>query len=416
MEKLHSKDIDLGLDRFQALLSRLGNPQDQLPPVIHVAGTNAKGSTIAFLQSFFETVGYRVHSFTSPHLVRPHECINLKGHEIDEETFSSLLQEVIQANEGAPLTVFEAISATAFLAFSRIKAHVILLETGLGGTGDTTNVVKAPALSVLTPISYDHQEFLGDTLGEIASQKAGILKKNVPCVMAKQDEEAYQAIRERIKELEIDWYREGREWFVKKAGKQMVFEGWDGDSVWPRPNLAGDHQINNAGLALACIEVLKDQFNLPREAITNAMGSVYWPGRLERVEPDPFLKDSFELWLDGGHNEAAAQALRTQIKKWNDRPLYIIHGMMKRKNSKAFLQKIAGLADHVYCVPIPDQPAKKPEKLAGQVQEAGGLATACEDLQLAFDLIKAERDKPARVLLCGSLYLLGAFYDLQGCA
>ncbi|WP_167730609.1 folylpolyglutamate synthase/dihydrofolate synthase family protein [Terasakiella sp. SH-1] len=411
VEKLHTKDIDLGLDRFQALLSRLDNPQDKIPPIIHVAGTNGKGSTIAFLRSLFETAGYRVHSFTSPHLIRPHECINLDGEDISEEFFKELLEETINANDGAALTVFEAITAAAFLAFSRSRGHIVLLETGLGGLGDTTNVVAKPLLTVLTPISYDHMEFLGKSLGEIAAHKAGILKPDVPCVMAKQDEEAYQSIREKAKELDIAWYREGREWFVKKAGKQMIFEGWDGDSAWPRPGLSGDHQISNAGLALACLEALKATYHFPNEVILNGLQSVHWPGRLEQVETAQLLAEGWELWLDGGHNESAAQALRSQIKKWNDKPLYLVMGMMKRKDSKAFLSHIAGLADHVYTVPIDNQPSKKPEKLANQVLDAGGNATACEDLSLAFELIKAECDKPGRVLVCGSLYLLGTFYD-----
>ena len=414
--KLHSKDIDLGLDRFQALLMRLGHPQDDLPPVIHIAGTNGKGSTIAFLRSCFEAVGYHVHAFTSPHLIHPHESITLAGEHISEDLFKELLEEVLDANAGDPLTVFEAITAAAFLAFARTKGHIVLLETGLGGEGDTTNVVEKPILTAISPISYDHQEFLGETLGEIAKHKAGIIKENVPCVMARQEEEAYQSIRERVKEFDVPWYREGRDWFVKKAGKNMVFEGWNGDKAYPRPGLVGEHQIANAGLALACLEVLKETHKLPDEAVRNGLQSVDWPGRLEQVETGEHLSEGWELWLDGGHNEAAAKALRSQIKKWNDKPLYLVCGMLKRKDSKAYFKQVAGLVDHVYTVPIPDQKSKKPEKLAGQVQDAEGLATACEDLSLAFDLIKSERkDKSARVLVCGSLYLLGAFYELSGC-
>ncbi|MDV7339950.1 folylpolyglutamate synthase/dihydrofolate synthase family protein [Terasakiella sp. A23] len=414
METLHSKDIDLGLERFQDLLLRLGHPQDDLPPVIHVAGTNGKGSTIAFLRAMFETVGYRVHAFTSPHMITPHDGIIVDGEEISEKEFTDLLEEVIRVNDGASLTVFEAITAVAFLAFARTKGHIVLLETGLGGLGDTTNVVEEPALTVITPISMDHTEFLGETLGEIATQKAGILKENVPCVMAAQDQEAYQAVRARVKELNIPFYREGRDWFVKRTGRQMVFEGWDGDYAWPLPNLAGEHQIHNAGLALACLEALKDRFQLPSEAVRSALQTVDWRGRLEQVDPKKLLPKNWELWLDGGHNVAAAQVLRKQIKKWNDQPIYLVFGMLKRKDSKAFLAEVAGIADHVYTVEIPDQKSKKPSKLAGQVQDAGGLATACEDLALAFELIKAERkDKNARVLVCGSLYLLSAFYDLH---
>jgi dihydrofolate synthase/folylpolyglutamate synthase len=412
--KLHSKDIELGLDRFQALLQKLGHPQDDLPPVIHVAGTNGKGSTIAFLRSCLEAVGYVVHAFTSPHLIRPNESIVLGSEEIGEDQLLSLLNEVIEANDGAPLTVFEAITAAAFLGFSRTKAHVVLLETGMGGLGDTTNVVEKPALCAITPISLDHQEFLGETLLEIASHKAGILKAGVPCVLAKQEEEAYQSVREQAKALDVPLYREGREWFVKKAGQSMIFEGWDGDFALPLPGLEGEHQVQNVGVAMACLQVLKDHYNLPLEAIRNGVQDVEHPGRLERIDPEPYFESDWELWLDGGHNEGAAKVLRQQVKKWSDKPLYVVFGMLKRKNSKAFLKEFSGKVDHVYTVPIPKEKSKKPEKLAGHVQDAGGVATACEDLSLALELIRSERKKPGRVLICGSLYLLGAFYDLSG--
>ncbi len=411
--KLHVKDIDLGLDRFRTLLEKLGNPQESLPPVIHIAGTNGKGSTLAFLRAAFESVGYLVHSFTSPHLVSTCESINLAGEDIDEATFAQLLEEVVHANEGEPLTRFEALSAAAFLAFARNKGHVVLLETGLGGDGDTTNVITSPVLSILSPISLDHQEFLGDSLEEIATHKAGILKKDAPCVLAKQSKEAYQVIREKAKSLQVPLYREGREWFVKRAGDRMIFESWQGDSAWPLPGLVGEHQIQNAGVALAALEVLKERFRLPEEAVRNGLQSVHWPGRLERIPSAPFLEENWELWLDGGHNESAANALRQQFKKWHDKPLYLICGMMKRKNSRAFLEKTTPLSDHIYTVSIADQPCKKPEKLAEQVSDSGGNATVCHDIQGAFEQLKRDKRKPGRVLVCGSLYLLGTVYGLQ---
>ncbi|WP_417782674.1 bifunctional folylpolyglutamate synthase/dihydrofolate synthase [Terasakiella pusilla] len=411
---LHSKDIDLGLERFRVLLARLGNPQDHLPPVIHVAGTNGKGSTIAYLRSIFEAVGYSVHAFTSPHLISTHDSILLKGEAVSEEELAGLLDEVITANDGDGLTVFEAVTAAAFLGFSRHSAHVVLLETGMGGLGDTTNVVEKPALSVLTPISKDHTEFLGDSLAKIAAQKAGILKKGVPCVMAAQEKEAYQVVRERTKALGVPVYREGRDWFVKRVGQRMVFEGWDGDYAWPLPGLEGEHQINNAGLALACLEVLKNDFNLPHEAVGNGLQSVHWAGRLERIPSGDLLPKGWELWLDGGHNEAAAKMLRQQMKKWRDKPLYVVFGMLKRKDSKAFIHEIADRADHIYTVSIPAQESKKPQKLAERIEREGGHATVCEDLTHAFETIRAEHtDKSARVLVCGSLYLLSAFYELH---
>jgi len=412
--KLHSKDIDLGLDRFQALLSRLGNPEKSLPPVIHVAGTNGKGSTLAFIRSCLEAVGYVVHAFNSPHLVRPHESITVSGQEIDEDMLKGLLKEVIRANADAPMTVFEAQTAAAFLAFSRQKGHVVLLETGLGGLGDTSNVIDKPILSVITPISKDHQEFLGKSLAKIAAHKAGIIKSGVPLVMARQEDEAYQVIREKAKLEGVPLYRQGREWFVKRAGQRMVFEGWDADYAFPLPGLTGEHQIANAGLALACLEVLKTQFRLPNEAVRNGLQSVNWPGRLEQIPTGTDLPGDWELWLDGGHNEAAAKTLNQQIKKWDDKPVYLICGMLKTKDSKAFMDQVAGRVDHVYTVKIPkNKQSRTAAELAGIVQDAGGLATACEDLALALSLINTERDKPARVLICGSLYLLGAFLKIR---
>ncbi|WP_188663511.1 bifunctional folylpolyglutamate synthase/dihydrofolate synthase [Terasakiella brassicae] len=411
--KLHDKDIDLGLERFLTLLERLDNPQKKLPPTIHVAGTNGKGSTIAFLRAFFESVGYKVHSFTSPHFFNARETVNLAGNEIDEDIYCALLQEVIDANAGAPLTVFEAMTAAAFLAFSRSKGHVLLLETGMGGLGDTTNVIEAPIACAITPISLDHKEFLGESVAEIACHKAGILKKDVPVVIAKQEDEAYHAIRERAKQLNVLMYRERREWFIKKAGERVIFEGWQGiDRAWPRPALIGSHQVQNAGVALACLELVKDRFNFPDEALNNAMRSVHWPGRLERVVL-PTFDPKWEIWLDGAHNEAAGKALRRQLKKWDDRPLYLVLGMLKRKDSKPFIREIADVVDHVYTVPIPNQPCKKPERLALNVMDIGATATVCEDLPLALELIKRERKKTGRIVICGSLSLVANFYELQ---
>lgn len=411
--KLHDKDIDLGLERFLTLLERLGNPHKNLPPTIHIAGTNGKGSTVAFLRAFFESVDYKVHSFTSPHFFNARETVNLAGREIDEDAYCALLQEIIDANNGAALTVFEAMTAAAFLAFSRTKGHVLLLETGMGGLGDTTNVVENPVLCAITPISLDHKEFLGDTVAKIASHKAGILKQGVPVVIAKQEDEAYHAIRERARQLNVLMYRERREWFIKKAGERIIFEGWQGDDrAWPRPSLVGRHQAQNAGVALACVALLKDRFNLPDEALNNAMRSVYWPGRLEQVSSPEFDRN-WQIWLDGAHNEAAGKALRQQFKKWNDQPLYLIVGMLKRKDSKPFITEIADMADHVYTVPIPSQESKKPEKLAKRVMDMGTTATACDDLRLALTLLKREGKKPGRIIICGSLSLVAAFYELH---
>lgn len=404
---LNEREIDPGLDRFRVLLDRLDNPQDRLPLTIHVAGTNAKGSTIAMLDACFEAAGYSVHAFVSPHLVNPHESIRLCGVEVGEEVLAKALKKVLKANDGAPLTVFEALTAAAFLLFSSTKGHVLLLETGMGGLEDCTNIIEKPALCLITPISYDHQSFLGKTLAAIAGHKAGILKKGVPCVLARQDDEVYQVIREQARKLTVPLYRQGREWHIKRAGDRMVFEGWKGDHAWPVPSLIGDHQVDNAGLALACLEALPNH-DLPEEAVRNGLQSAYWPGRLEPVHAPEALGNNKEVWLDGGHNEHAARALAQQAKYWRDRPLILIWGMLKTKKPKAFYQALKGKSDHVYTVAIDEQKSKKPEKLCEIVESFGDPATNSGTLENAFNEISATYG-PCRVLICGSLHLVGQF-------
>lgn len=415
IQGLHQQDIDLGLDRFLALLHRLGNPHKNGPPAVHCAGTNGKGSTLAFLRSVYEAAGWKVHSFTSPHFLRPHECITLAGHEVNEDTLCQLLNQVIAANDGAPLTVFEALSATAFLGFAHTHAHITLLETGMGGRGDCTNVVDQPLATLLTPISFDHQDFLGSTLAEIAAHKAGILKAGVPCIMASQDADAYQIIRSEAHEKTAPLYRQGREWFVKKAGKRLIFEGWRGDHAYPIPaHMVGDHQIQNAGLALATLQVLEDHHSFPQEVIANGLANTHWAGRLETV---PALPDTpnLEIWLDGGHNAAAALALATQAQKWQDQPLYCIFGMLARKNEQPFIEAIAPHCTRTYTVPITGQDHKDPDALAAAFKDHGTKAKACRDIAHALKKIQKRQDgAPARVLICGSLSMVASYYQTYG--
>jgi len=412
IKALHSQDIDLGLDRFVALLDKIGNPHQALPPVIHVAGTNGKGSTLAYLRSVFETAGWRVHSFTSPHFHRPHECITLNGEEISESLFTDCLNKIIVANDGAPLTVFEALTAAAFLAFSQSKAHIVLLETGMGGRGDTTNVIDRPLLTILTPITYDHQAFLGNDLSEIAHHKAGILKQTVPCISAAQTAEAYAIIRAEAQHKEVPLYHQNDQWFIKKAGDRLIFEGWQGDHAYPLPpHMVGDHQRQNAGVALAALHLLRDHYDLPDEVIRNGLLNTHWKGRLDLMPPLPD-HPTLEIWVDGGHNQAAAIALAQHMRHWQDSPVYVIIGMLARKDYKAFITALAPQVTEAYCVPIADQDDTDPDFLKQAFTDQGTKATLCSDIYHALKTLSQNQEAPfARVLICGSLSMVAA-YDI----
>src|SRR5947208_3003629 len=308
LKALHPRRMDLSLGRIERLLAALGNPQDRLPPVIHIAGTNGKGSTVATLRACLEAAVYRVHVYTSPHLVRFHERIRLAGQLIKEDSLLALLEECERANAGAPITFFEITTAAAFLAFARVPADIVLLETGLGGRLDTTNVVRRPAVTAITPVSLDHQAFLGDTVAAIAAEKAGILKPGVPSVIGPQPDDAASVIAARAAAIGAPLYRWRQEWRCdadSPAG--MRYEGGRWRLDLPPPALAGPHQIANAGTAIACLEQLSD-FSLPAAAPADGVRHIDWPARLQQLQRGPLfemLRPGWELWLDGGHNPAA---------------------------------------------------------------------------------------------------------------
>ncbi|OFX14298.1 MAG: bifunctional folylpolyglutamate synthase/dihydrofolate synthase, partial [Alphaproteobacteria bacterium RIFOXYD12_FULL_60_8] len=334
LERLHPQVIDLSLTRISRLLGDLGNPQDSLPPTIHVAGTNGKGSTIAFLRAMLEAAGLRVHVYTSPHLVRFNERIRLAGQDISDLALAEVLEEVEVRNARQPITFFEATSAAAFLAMSRTPADVTLLETGLGGRLDATNVIKRPALTILTPIALDHQEYLGERLEAIAAEKSHILKPGVGCVMAKQERKADRVIELRSLEMGAPTWKEGRDWFARTTPRGMVFEGATGSLELPLPALIGAHQVRNAALALAAAERLSG-FSLPPEALALGLTTARWPARLHRLTQGPLvdlLPPEWELWLDGGHNPAAGKVLAQACRAWKDRPLSMVLGMMRDKD------------------------------------------------------------------------------------
>lgn len=412
LKGLHPRVIDLSLDRVHRLLAALGSPEKALPPVIHVAGTNGKGSTLAFLRAILEAAGLRVHVYTSPHLVAFNERIRLAGAIISDAALLSLLEECERANKGAPITFFEVTTCAAFLAFAHTPADILLLETGLGGRLDATNVLAKPALTVLTPIAMDHQAYLGDTLAAIAGEKAGILKPGVDCVLAAQAPEANAVIAARAKGLGAALWQESQAWSVQADTDGFLFTGKSGVPIsLPPPALFGRHQIHNAGLAIAAAERLEG-FSLSSANFAQGMRSVQWPARLQRLTRGPLvnaLPPDWELWLDGGHNPAAGAMLSSVAAGWQDRPLYLIFGMLGTKDAQGFLRPLASQAQTLCAVPISGETAALSAEDAALAARAEGLrqAVACADPLTAISHLIKTAPKPGRILICGSLYLAG---------
>jgi len=402
---LHPKIIDLTLDRVWRLLAALDHPERDLPPVIHLAGTNGKGSTQAMIRAGLEAAGQSVHAYTSPHLVRFHERIRVAGDLIDESALSAALDECWHANGGDQITYFEITTCAAFLAFARTRADVTLLETGLGGRLDATNVVETPALTILTPISYDHQQYLGETLTEIAGEKAGILKRGVPCIVGPQDGEALEAIEARAARLGAPLLAYGQHWHVWEERGRLVYQDETGLLDLPLPNLPGPHQIANAGAALAALRHLGHDEAACEAAVTRAD----WPARMQRLRRGPLAKAApeAELWLDGGHNPAAGEALADLLEHMPRRPTHLICGMLNTKDVSGYLRPLARVVDSLTAVSIPDAPATLSADQTAEAGSAVGLASiTAPDVSSALDTIIA-RDPAARVLICGSLYLAG---------
>ncbi|MDE2228490.1 MAG: bifunctional folylpolyglutamate synthase/dihydrofolate synthase [Alphaproteobacteria bacterium] len=410
---LHPRLIDLSLDRVMRLLKTLGDPQDELPPVIHVAGTNGKGSTIAFLRAFLETAGKRVHVYTSPHLVRFHERIRLAGKVIPEKMLGALLAECERANAGQPITFFEITTAAAFLAFAREDADIALIEVGLGGRFDATNVITKPAIAVLTPISLDHQHFLGETVAAIAFEKAGILKLGTPVVVGPQPAEAATVIAARAAELRAPLYRHGQEWSVEHAeGGGLIYRGRQTLHL-PPPGLAGAHQYDNAGAALAALECLPG-FALGAAAMARGIGKVEWPARLQRLGHGPLVKAlpaGAELWLDGAHNAAGGEALARFVAGWR-RPTGLVFGMIKTHDPTAFLKPLAPYVARLSTVAIPGETnTLNAEESAAAARTVGIEAVPAKSLR---DAVAAASAPGNRTLICGSLYLAGKVLAANG--
>lgn len=427
LKTLHPKVIDLSLDRIHRLLAALGNPERQLPPVVHVAGTNGKGSTVAILRAMLEAAGHRVHVYTSPHLVRFNERIRLAGRLIEDEALTGLLEEVEAANAGQPITFFEVTTAAAFLAFSRVPADVVLLEVGLGGRLDATNVLEAPAVTAITRLSYDHQQYLGDTLLEIANEKAGIFRRDVPAVLAPQPSAEAQGMlekRARLTRVPI------HSWRVEPEGDGFRFESAGRSGHFPRPALLGDHQIVNAGIAIACLDHLP--VTVDDDAVRRGLAAVDWPARLQRLTRGPLaesLPEGWELWLDGGHNDSAGEVLAAQLVAWHGDdlaagrtlPLLLVYGMLESKDPYAFLSPLAPFVTAVRAVAVPGDfalmtAASMTATEATEVAKLCAIADAASADSVAAGLaaLIAGRSGPARVLICGSLYLAGSVLAENG--
>lgn len=393
---LYFQEIDLSLDRLLVLLEKLGNPHKNLPPTLHVAGTNGKGSTIAFCRSILEATGYNVHAYTSPHLILFNERIRLNGKLIDDDLLYQTLKEIIRINNSNPITFFEATTAAAFVLFSKIPADVLLLETGLGGRLDATNVIKSPLVSIITPIALDHQEFLGSTLSKIAFEKSGIIKPGHPVVISKQPAEVIEVLK--------------NEAALKQSPCYCYEEDWNLDILSPysTPSLKGDHQRINAATALKALSLC---FPLKPEAINKGLQSAKWPGRLECLG-----EGNHEIWVDGAHNSGGAEALAQELKKWDlGKPIIGILGMKERKNAKLFIKTLGPCFKEVFFIPLTENnktgKSYSPDDLLAIAKEAGFKASKAETYQGALAEIQKKYPQ-SRTMVTGSLFLVGEVLDL----
>ncbi|MEM7613672.1 MAG: folylpolyglutamate synthase/dihydrofolate synthase family protein [Pseudomonadota bacterium] len=410
MMALHPKVIDLSLGRMHRLLGALGHPERDIPPAIHIAGTNGKGSTQAMIRAGLEGAGLTAHAYTSPHLARFHERITVAGQTIDEQALTEILAVCEAANEARPITYFEITTAAAFVAFARTKADYTLLEVGLGGRLDATNVIT-PAVSVITPVSYDHQQFLGETLTEIAGEKAGILKAGVPAVIAPQHPESEAVIDAVLDRKGVTAHWANRDWQVWEEHGRIAFQDQSGLLDLPLPNLIGAHQVVNAGTALATLRLLG--VGDPEAAVTQAV----WPARLQRLSHGPLVEAATpaQLYLDGGHNPAAGHALAEAITRLPRRPLHLICGMLKTKDVAGYLAPLAGVADGIHTVSIPGETATLPADATADAARTVGFAQIASATTVAQAIAEITAGQPhARILICGSLYLAGTILRDNG--
>ncbi|SIQ83558.1 dihydrofolate synthase / folylpolyglutamate synthase [Rhizobium sp. RU20A] len=417
---LHPKGFDLSLDRIRRLLDALGNPEHRLPPVIHVAGTNGKGSVTAFCRSILEAAGLSVHVHTSPHLVNWHERYRLGrpggGVLVDDATLADAVRRVAEANGGQKITVFEILSAVTFLLFSEQPADVAVIEVGLGGRFDATNVIDTPAVSVIMPISLDHQAYLGDRVELIAAEKAGIMKRGRPVVIGHQEEAgAREVLVTTAERLGCPLSVYGQDYLAYEELGRLIYQDESGLMDLPLPRLPGRHQYGNAAAAIRAVRAAG--FNVDEKAIENGLTSVRWPGRLQRLKAGPLFDiapEGSELWVDGGHNPGAGVVIAETLANLEDRdprPLFLIIGMINTKEPVGYFAAFKGLAEQVFTVPIRDSDAGiDPVNLALDAEAAGLTAFPAASVGEALEVIDAivhDDETPPRILIGGSLYLVG---------
>ncbi len=406
LERLHPRLIDLSLDRLETLLGRLGHPERRLPPVVHVAGTNGKGSTCAFVRAMAEAAGQRVHVYTSPHLVRFNERIRIAGTLVSDDRLIATMERIERINDGAPITVFEVITAAAFALFDETPADLCVLEVGLGGRGDATNVIGAPAVCAITSISLDHRELLGPTLEIIAGEKAGIMKRGVAVAIGAQEPEVLRVLLEHADAAGAPVRLRGRDWDIAVGANGFRYGDAGGTVDIPMPSLPGLFQLDNAGVAVAALRAA----GLPHDVA--GVGRAEWPARLQRLygRLAGLLPPDWELWLDGGHNPGAGVVLAEHLQGWQDRPIHLVVGMKQAKDSAEFLRPLLPLAETVWAVREPDQHAALPVEAI--IEASGGVARAGPLVSDALRSIPRGQG-PARVLICGSLYLAGEILKLD---
>jgi dihydrofolate synthase/folylpolyglutamate synthase len=425
LSALHPKRIDLDLERMYRLLERLDHPERKLPPVVHVAGTNGKGSTIAYLRAILEAARLRVHAYTSPALVRINESFRLGrpagGVLVDDEELGAALERCERANAGAPITIFEIETAAAFCLFAQYPADIVLLEVGLGGRCDATNVIDAPLASVIAPISMDHTDFLGDTLKMIAREKAAIIKRNVPAICAEQFPEAMAVIEAQAKRMRAPLYSAGQQWHVNVERGRLVYQDDRGLMDLAAPRLFGRHQFDNAGLAIAALRA-QNLFKIDTAAFEAGIVNAEWPARMQRLTSGAlvdYAPRTGEIWLDGGHNaeggRVAAAALG-DLEERVSRPLVVIVGMMDNKDAGAFLANFAGLTRHIIAVEIPNRDnAMPPDRLVDAARALGMRVEIASTVEAALrSLSRFVYEVPPRILITGSLYLAGHVLAANG--
>ena len=422
--ELHPKKIDLSLERMWRILERLDHPERKVPPVIHVGGTNGKGSVIAFMRAILEASGRRAHVYTSPHLVRFNERFRLGakggGKLVADAELAAVLAECERANGGAPITVFEMETAAAFLLFARHPADMLLLEVGLGGRLDATNVVERPAATVVTPVSVDHIDFLGSSLDGIAREKAGIFRREVPAILATQPRDALRVLEREATRLAAPLRIAGEDWTATEERGRLVYQDDDGLLDLPAPKLFGRHQFDNAGVAIATLRSVKG-LNLPARAFEEGLAHVDWPARLQRLSQGRLLAlapEGSELWLDGGHNPDGGRVVAAALADLEERvsrPLVLIIGMLSTKDHEGFLRNFTGLARRVLAVPIQGQEKSlPPELIAETVRRVGMPAESHDGIEAALTATaRLDLEQPPRILITGSLYLAGEVLALN---